>query len=166
MRSASICCSAISGLLSFGHAALFGTGAYLCGIAIVHFALPWYAAIVMGILGGAVMAAGIGALAIRTRGIYFAMVTMALSQCVFYLFYQAVRLDRRRERPARHQRSRHRHLRFEVRLHQSVDALLRRRGVRHPGACSCCRGFWRRRLAPSSRPSARTRRGRVRPAIT
>ena len=32
------------GLLSFGHAALLGTGAYLCGIAIVHFALPWYAA--------------------------------------------------------------------------------------------------------------------------
>jgi branched-chain amino acid transport system permease protein len=32
----------------------------------------------------------IGVLAIRTRGIYFAMVTMALSQCVYYLFYQAV----------------------------------------------------------------------------
>src|SRR5688500_4353996 len=32
------------GVLSFGHAALFGAGAYLCGIAIVHFALPWYAA--------------------------------------------------------------------------------------------------------------------------
>lgn len=79
------------GLLSFGHAALFGTGAYLCGIAIVHFGLPWYAAITLGILGGVVMAAGIGALAIRTRGIYFAMVTMALSQCVFYLFYQAER---------------------------------------------------------------------------
>jgi branched-chain amino acid transport system permease protein len=78
------------GLLSFGHAALFGTGAYLCGIAIVHFALPWYAAIVIGVLGGALMAAAIGALAIRTRGIYFAMVTMALSQCVYYLFYQAV----------------------------------------------------------------------------
>src|SRR6195256_2395651 len=78
------------GVLSFGHAALFGTGAYLCGIAIVHLGWPWYAAIVMGILGGAVMAAGIGALAIRTRGIYFAMVMMALSQCVFYLFYQAV----------------------------------------------------------------------------
>src|SRR5712692_1417808 len=40
------------GLLSFGHAALFGTGAYLCGIAIVHFALPWYAAIALGLLGG------------------------------------------------------------------------------------------------------------------
>src|SRR6476661_4718773 len=78
------------GLLSFGHAALFGTGAYLCGIAIVHFAMPWYAAIATGILGGLLMAALISVLAIRTRGIYFAMVTMALSQCVYYLFYQAV----------------------------------------------------------------------------
>ncbi len=77
------------GLLSFGHAALFGTGAYLCGIAIVHFGLPWYAAIVIGVVAGAIMAAAIGALAIRTRGIYFAMVTMALAQCVYYLFYQA-----------------------------------------------------------------------------
>ena len=78
------------GLLSFGHAALFGTGAYMCGIAIVHFGLPWYAAILCGICGGLVMAAAIGVLAIRTRGIYFAMVTMALSQCVYYLFYEAV----------------------------------------------------------------------------
>jgi branched-chain amino acid transport system permease protein len=78
------------GLLSFGHAALFGTGAYFCGIAIVHFGLPWFAAIALGIAGGLVMAALIGMLAIRTRGIYFAMVTLALSQCVYYLFYQAV----------------------------------------------------------------------------
>jgi branched-chain amino acid transport system permease protein len=78
------------GLLSFGHAALFGTGAYVCGIAIVHFGLPWYAAIVSGVLGALAMAALIGGLAIRTRGIYFAMVTMALAQCVYYLFYQAV----------------------------------------------------------------------------
>src|SRR5436305_3401683 len=78
------------GLLSFGHAALFGTGAYLCGIAVVHFAFPWYIAIAIGVLGGLLMAAMIGVLAIRTRGIYFAMVTMALSQCVYYLFYQAV----------------------------------------------------------------------------
>jgi branched-chain amino acid transport system permease protein len=78
------------GLLSFGHAALFGAGAYFCGIAIVHFGLPWYAAIALGIVGGLLMSAVIGVLAIRTRGIYFAMVTMALSQCVYYLFYQAV----------------------------------------------------------------------------
>src|ERR1700704_6978625 len=78
------------GLLSFGHAALFGTGAYLCGIAIVHLGLPWYVAIAIGVFAGLVMAALIGMLAIRTRGIYFAMVTMALSQCVYYLFYQAI----------------------------------------------------------------------------
>jgi branched-chain amino acid transport system permease protein len=78
------------GLLSFGHAALFGTGAYFCGIAIVHLGLPWYAAIALGVVGGLLMAAVIGVLAIRTRGIYFAMVTMALSQCVYYLFYEAV----------------------------------------------------------------------------
>src|ERR1700675_2261795 len=44
------------GLLSFGHAALFGTGAYLCGIAIAHFALPWFVSIAVGILGGLMMA--------------------------------------------------------------------------------------------------------------
>jgi branched-chain amino acid transport system permease protein len=78
------------GLLSFGHSALFGTGAYLCGIAVVHFGAPWYAAILIGTVSGALMALAIGGLAIRTRGIYFAMVTLALSQCVYYLFYQAI----------------------------------------------------------------------------
>lgn len=80
------------GLLSFGHSALFGAGAYLCGIAIVHFGWPWYLAIGLGLVAGMLVALVIGALAIRTRGIYFAMVTMALSQCVYYLFYQAVDL--------------------------------------------------------------------------
>jgi branched-chain amino acid transport system permease protein len=78
------------GLLSFGHAALLGAGAYLCGIAIVHFGVPWYAAIAIGVAGGVVTAAAVGALATRTRGIYFSMVTLALSQCVYYIFYQAV----------------------------------------------------------------------------
>src|SRR6476620_1312480 len=55
------------GLLSFGHSALFGTGAYLCGIAIVHFGAPWFVAVAIGILGGLSMAALIGVLAIRTR---------------------------------------------------------------------------------------------------
>lgn len=77
------------GLLSFGHAALLGAGAYLCGIAIVHYDVPWYLAIIIGMLSGVVTAAAIGALATRTRGIYFAMVTLALSQCVYYIFYQA-----------------------------------------------------------------------------
>ena len=77
------------GLLSFGHAALLGGGAYFCGIAIVHFGAPWWVALLAGIGGGAMIAALIGALAVRTRGIYFSMVTLALSQCVYYIFYQA-----------------------------------------------------------------------------
>ncbi len=77
------------GLLSFGHAALFGGGAYACGIAIVHYGAPWWLGIFAGLLGGMLIAAIIGALAIRTRGIYFAMVTLALAQCVYFVAYQA-----------------------------------------------------------------------------
>ncbi len=77
------------GLLSFGHAALFGGGAYACGIAIVHGGWPWWAGVLASIGAGAGIAAAMGGLAIRTRGIYFAMVTLALSQCVYYLAYQS-----------------------------------------------------------------------------
>lgn len=81
-----------TGLLSFGHAAFLGSGAYGCGIALVHFGVPWFGAILIGVLLSVFFAAIMGFLAIRTRGIYFAMVTLALSQCVYYLFYQAVSL--------------------------------------------------------------------------
>lgn len=80
------------GVLSFGHAALFGSGAYLCGMALVHLGLPWWVGIVAGTVAGSVMAALIGLIALRMRGIYFAMVTLALAQCVYYLFYQATGL--------------------------------------------------------------------------
>jgi branched-chain amino acid transport system permease protein len=80
------------GLLSFGHAALFGGGAYACGIAMVHWGLPWWAGVGLSVVAGAGLAAIMGALAIRTRGIYFAMVTLALAQCVYYLAYEATGL--------------------------------------------------------------------------
>ena len=78
-----------TGLLSFGHAAFFGTGAYATGIAIAHFGLPWYAAVLAGILVSGTLAVIIGTLSIRTRGIYFSMVTLALSQLVYYAALQA-----------------------------------------------------------------------------
>ena len=78
------------GLLSFGHAALFGGGAYACGIAMAGLGLPWWVGVAAAVLGGALLAAVMGVLAVRTRGIYFAMVTLALSQCVYYLAYEAV----------------------------------------------------------------------------
>jgi branched-chain amino acid transport system permease protein len=81
-----------TGLLSFGHAALLGAGAYGCGIAIVHYQVPWFGAIAIGVVLATLVAFAMGFLAIRSRGIYFAMVTLALSQCVYYAFYQAVGL--------------------------------------------------------------------------
>ena len=80
-----------TGLLSFGHAAFFGVGSYLTGISIVHFGLPWWVAIVAGTVASGVVGLVIGFLAIRTRGIYFSMVTLALGQIVYYAFYKAER---------------------------------------------------------------------------
>jgi len=77
-----------TGVLSFGHAAFFGIGAYGVGIAIVHFGWPWFLAIPLGVVAAGLTAMIMGALAIRTRGIYFAMVTLALAQCVYYIVYQ------------------------------------------------------------------------------
>jgi branched-chain amino acid transport system permease protein len=80
-----------TGLLSFGHAAFLGVGSYLTGIAMVHGGWPWWAAVVLGVVAAGVAGAVIGFLAIRTRGIYFSMVTLALAQIVYYIFYKAER---------------------------------------------------------------------------
>lgn len=80
------------GLLSFGHSALFGGGAYACGILMTKLGVPWWLGIGAAVIVGAGLAAAMGALAIRTRGIYFAMVTLALSQCVYYAAYEATGL--------------------------------------------------------------------------
>jgi branched-chain amino acid transport system permease protein len=77
-----------TGLLSFGHAAFLGVGAYTAGILIAQFGAAWWSAIPAAILMAAAVALAMGLLAIRTRGIYFAMVTLALSQCVYFLVYQ------------------------------------------------------------------------------
>jgi branched-chain amino acid transport system permease protein len=81
-----------AGMLSFGHAALFGLGAYGCGIPIAKFGVPWFVALPLGVMVAGVAAAIIGWFATRTRGIYFAMVTLALSQVVYYIIFQWVSL--------------------------------------------------------------------------
>jgi branched-chain amino acid transport system permease protein len=80
-----------TGMLSFGHAAFLGVGSYLCGIAIVSGGWPWWAAIAAGVAAAALVGVAMGYLAIRTRGIYFSMVTLALAQIVYYAFYKAER---------------------------------------------------------------------------
>ncbi len=78
-----------TGLLSFGHAAFLGVGSYLTGIGMVHMGLPWGVAVLLGVMSAALAGVLIGYLAIRTRGIYFSMVTLALAQIVYYAFYKA-----------------------------------------------------------------------------
>lgn len=79
-----------TGLLSLGHAALFGAGAYGCGIAVATFGLDPFSALLCGMALALAASAIIGALAIRTRGVYFSMVTLALAQCLYFIFYQWV----------------------------------------------------------------------------
>ncbi len=78
-----------TGLLSFGHAAFFGAGAYVTGISIGQFGADWFTGIVCGVVAASLLALAIGILSIRTRGIYFAMVTLALAQLIYYIALQA-----------------------------------------------------------------------------
>ncbi|WP_160119529.1 branched-chain amino acid ABC transporter permease [Rhodovarius lipocyclicus] len=77
------------GLLSFGHAAYFGMGGYLAGYAAKSWGLTPEACIIVGGLAGMVLGWVIGSLAIRRQGIYFAMITLAMAQMVYFFCVQA-----------------------------------------------------------------------------
>jgi branched-chain amino acid transport system permease protein len=77
------------GLLSFGHAAYFGMGAYVSGYAAKAWGVPPEFAILMGGAIGALLGLPFGWLAIRRAGIYFAMITLALAQMVYFFALQA-----------------------------------------------------------------------------
>ncbi len=77
-----------AGLLSFGHAAFFGGAAYVCAGLVKNLGWPPELAILAGGLFAATLGALFGALAIRRAGIYFAMITLALAQLVFFLAVQ------------------------------------------------------------------------------
>ncbi|HAE02764.1 MAG TPA: branched-chain amino acid ABC transporter permease [Rhodospirillaceae bacterium] len=77
------------GLLSFGHAAFFGAAAYIVGHALKVWGLPIELALVIATLSSAFLGTIVGWLAIRRQGIYFAMITLALSQVVYFVALQA-----------------------------------------------------------------------------
>ncbi|MDJ0388226.1 branched-chain amino acid ABC transporter permease [Roseomonas sp. E05] len=77
------------GLLSFGHAMFFGTGGYLAAHAAKVWGLSPELAILVGGAFGAVLGAVTGWIAIRRQGIYFAMITLALAQMVYFFYLQA-----------------------------------------------------------------------------
>jgi branched-chain amino acid transport system permease protein len=78
-----------TGLLSFGHAAFFGSAAYVAGWFIK--ALGWSPELGMaaGVVASAFLGLIVGLVAIRRQGIYFAMITLALAQMVFFICLQA-----------------------------------------------------------------------------
>ncbi len=76
------------GLLSFGHAAFFGSAAYIAGHVIKVMGFPPLAGIVAGTLFSAALGYVFGMLAIRRQGIYFAMITLALAQIIFFFALQ------------------------------------------------------------------------------
>ncbi|MGW2559385.1 branched-chain amino acid ABC transporter permease [Streptomyces sp. NPDC001514] len=73
-----------AGLLSFGHAAFWGASAYATGLIAIHTGLPFPVAVIGGALVAAALALPIGYLAVRRTGIYFAMVTLAFAQLVYF----------------------------------------------------------------------------------
>ena len=77
------------GLLSFGHAAFFGSAGYVTGHAAKVWGFPPELAILTGMAAAAVLGLAVGALAIRRQGIYFAMITLALAQMVYFFCLQA-----------------------------------------------------------------------------
>ena len=77
------------GLLSFGHALFFGWASYVSAYAAKVWGFPPELAILAGTATGAGLGAIVGALAIRRQGIYFAMITLALAQMMFFFAVQA-----------------------------------------------------------------------------
>ena len=74
------------GLISFGHAAYLGIGAYAVGIPVYYEAYNGLAHIAIAVGASALFALVTGAICLRTRGVHFIMITMAFSQMAFFLF--------------------------------------------------------------------------------
>ena len=77
-----------TGVLSFGHAAYFGLGAYGAAMTIKYFVPSTALAIVVGVVVGTVAAAVIGAMIVKLRGTYFAMVTIAFGQVFYFIAFR------------------------------------------------------------------------------
>ncbi len=78
-----------TGLLSFGHAMFLGTAGYITGHAVKVWGFPTELGILAGVLASTVLGYLVGSLAIRRQGIYFAMITLAFSQMLYFIYLQA-----------------------------------------------------------------------------
>jgi branched-chain amino acid transport system permease protein len=96
--------SGYSGLISFGHAAFFGLGAYTVTIAFVKFGITPWIGVPLGTIVGMIAGVLIGIPTFRLRGHYFALAMLAYPLAMLYVFewlgYQEVSLPMKRENPA------------------------------------------------------------------
>lgn len=74
------------GMVSFGHAAFFGAGAYVVGILAFEGVTSLWVTWPIAIAVAALAALAIGAISLRTRGVYFIMITLAFAQMMYYVF--------------------------------------------------------------------------------
>jgi len=77
-----------TGVLSFGHAAYFGLGAYGVGMTIKYLIPSTPLGILVGVVAGTLAACIIGALIVKLRGVYFAMVTIAFGQVFYFIAFR------------------------------------------------------------------------------
>jgi branched-chain amino acid transport system permease protein len=80
----------VGGIISFGHAAYFGLGAYVAGLLVVRLGLPMEPALLLAPVGAAAFAALFGFFIVRLSGIYLAMLTLAFAQIVYAICFQWV----------------------------------------------------------------------------
>jgi branched-chain amino acid transport system permease protein len=78
-----------TGLLSFGHAAFLGSAAYGCGWLVRSAGWPPELGVLAGVVVAALLGLVVGFIAIRRQGIYFAMITLAMAQMVYFVCLQA-----------------------------------------------------------------------------
>ncbi|MGA2316975.1 MAG: branched-chain amino acid ABC transporter permease [Thermodesulfobacteriota bacterium] len=74
-----------TGVLSFGHAAYFGLGAYAAGLVLRYWKASIWTSLLIAVAAAMLLACFIGALAIKRRGVYFAMISLAFGQMLFFL---------------------------------------------------------------------------------
>ena len=74
------------GMFSFGHAAFIGAGAYVVGILMAEGVTSAWVSWPLGVAASALLALVIGAISLRTRGVYFIMITLAFAQMMYYIF--------------------------------------------------------------------------------
>ncbi len=77
-----------TGVLSFGHAAYFGLGAYGAGLTIKYLVPNTFAGMAVGVLVGMLAAAVLGLVIVRSRGIYFAMLTISFGQVFYFIAFR------------------------------------------------------------------------------